>query len=192
MNRVMHASLHLTARLLTLAAAASALGQQDEEDKPFDRTPENCIIVQRIDQTDAIDDQTIIFRMRGDRVYRNTLPNKCPGLQRENRIGWATSTSRLCNIDTITVLEDFGVGFRPGFTCRLGQFVPLSEAEVEDIDLRKKGEAGQRSIETSQVEVERDDAAAESAEGEAADEGAPAPPDPEPAPPAPAPAEPER
>lgn len=202
MNRVMHTSLRLTARLLTLAAAASALGQQDDEDEPFDRTPENCVIVQRIDQTDAIDDQTIIFRMRGDRVYRNTLPNKCPGLQRENRIAWQTSTSRLCNIDTITVLEDFGVGFRPGFTCRLGQFVPLSEAEVEDLDLRKKGEAGQRSIETSSVEVERDDAAAASAEGEA-DEGAPtardggsaapAGSDLRPAPePEPAPAEPER
>jgi hypothetical protein len=187
MNRVMHTSLRLTARLLALAAAASALGQQDDEDKPFDRTPENCVIVQRIDQTDALDDQTIIFRMRGDRVYRNTLPNKCPGLQRENRIAWATSTSRLCNIDTITVLEDFGVGFRPGFTCRLGQFVPLSEAEVEDIDLRKMGEAVQRSIETTQVEVERDDAAVETAEGEAADDAATAPrPEPEPAEPEPA------
>ena len=170
MNRVMHTSLRLTVRLLTLAAAASALGQQDDEDKPFDRTPENCVTVQRIDQTDAIDDQTIIFRMRGDRVYRNTLPNKCPGLQRENRIAWETHTSRLCNVDTITVLEDFGIGLRPGFTCRLGQFVPLSEAEVEDIDLRKKGESGQRSIETSEVEVERDDAGVESAEGEL-DEG---------------------
>ena len=169
MNRIMHRSLRLTARLLALAAAAAALGQQDAEDEPFDRTPENCITVQRIDQTDALDDQTIIFRMRGDRVYRNTLPNKCPGLQRENRISWATSTSRLCNIDTITVLEDYGVGFRPGFTCRLGQFVPLSEAEVEDIDLRKKGEAGQRAIETSSVEVERTEAATE-----AADESAPA------------------
>jgi hypothetical protein len=179
----MHTTLRLAARLLTLAAAASVLGQQDDEDKPFDRTPEKCVTVQRIDQTDALDDQTIIFRMRGDRAYRNTLPNKCPGLQRENRIAWATSTSRLCDIDTITVLEDFGVGFRPGFTCRLGQFVPLSEAEVEDIDLRKKGEAGQRSIETSEDEVERDDAAAESAEVEASGEGAPAPaPEPEPAP----------
>jgi hypothetical protein len=118
--------------------------------------------------------------MRGDSVYRNTLPNKCPGLQRENRIAYETHGARLCNVDTITVLEDFGVGFRPGFTCRLGQFVPLSPAEVEDIDLRKKGEAGQSAIETSEVEVERDDEAAEPPEGEAAesasaDEPAPAP-----------------
>jgi hypothetical protein len=181
----MHTGLRVIAGLLPLLAAASALGQ-DGEDKPFDRTPQDCVSVARVDQTDAIDDQNIIFRMRGNRVYRNTLPNKCPGLQRENRIAWATSTSRLCSVDMITVLEDFGFGFRPGFTCRLGQFVPLSEAEVEDIDLRKKGEAGQSAIETTSVEVERDDAAAEPAEGGDADEAAPAPEQ------APAPAEAER
>jgi hypothetical protein len=144
--------------VLPLLAAAAALGQDgDEEEGALDRTPEDCIIVSRIDQTDAIDDQNIIFRMRGDRVYRNTLPRKCPGLARENRISYKTTASRLCSVDTITVLEDFGVGFRPGFTCRLGEFVPLSEAEVEDIDLRKKGEAGQSAIETSSVELEKDD-----------------------------------
>ena len=168
MKCVMHTSLRAIAGLSALLAAAGASGQ-DGDEQPFDRTPQDCIIVSRIDQTDALDDQTIIFRMRGRTVYRNTLPNKCPGLQRENRIAYQSNTSRLCNIDTITVLEDFGVGFRPGFTCRLGPFVPLSEAEVEDIDLRKKGEAGQRAIETSSVELERNEAATE-----AADESAPA------------------
>ena len=174
--------------VLPLLAAASALGQDgDEEEGAFDRTPERCVIVARIEQTDAIDDQNIIFRMRGDRVYRNTLPRKCPGLARENRIAYQTVASRLCSIDTVTVLEDLGVGLRPGFTCRLGEFVPLSEAEVEDLDLRKKGEAGQSSIETTSVELEKDDAeSAEDAEagdapagrdGESAaeDEGAPEP-----------------
>ena len=157
MERVTPTGYRLMA-LLPLLAAASALGQDDEEG-PFDRTPERCIIVSRIDQTDAIDDQNIIFRMRGKQVYRNTLPNKCPGLERENRIAYETASSRLCSIDTITVLEDFGVGFRPGFTCRLGEFVPLSPAEIEDLEFRKKGEAGQRTIETTSVEVENDDVA---------------------------------
>jgi hypothetical protein len=182
MNRVMPTGYVLLA-VLPLLAAASAFGQDgDDEEGAFDRTPEDCIIVSRIDQTDAIDDQNIIFRMRGDRVYRNTLPRKCPGLARENRIAYQTTASRLCRIDTITVLEDFGVGFRPGFTCRLGEFVPLSEAEVEDIDLRKKGEAVQGAIETTSVELEKDEdeSAADAAAGDARkDEPAPAPADPE-------------
>jgi hypothetical protein len=177
MKRVTPTGYRLTA-LLPLLAAASAFGQDGEEEGAFDRTPEDCIIVSRIDQTDAIDDQNIIFRMRGDDVYRNTLPSKCPGLARENRIAYETRSSRLCKVDTITVLEDFGVGFRPGFTCRLGPFVPLSAAEVEDLELKKKGEAGQQAIETSSVELERDDAGEpeEGAAGETspADEPAPA------------------
>ena len=170
MNRATPTGYRLTA-LLPLLAAATALGQDGEDEAAFDRTPEKCVIVSRIDQTDAIDDQNIIFEMRGNQVYRNTLPSKCPGLLRENRIAYETRSSRLCDIDTITVLEDFGVGFRPGFTCRLGQFVPLSEAEVEDLKLKKKGEAGQQAIETSSVELEADDETAEPDEGEAAAEG---------------------
>lgn len=166
MNRASLKGFCLTASLLPLCAAAPALSQEDEG--AFDRTPQDCVIVTRIDDTDAIDDQNIIFRMRGDQVYRNTLPRKCPGLQRENRIAYETASSRLCSIDTITVLEDFGVGLRPGFTCRLGEFVPLSPAEVEDIDLRKRGEAGQSTIETSEVELDGDDDAAESEESDAA------------------------
>jgi len=178
MIRTMHTGFRLAAGLLPLLAGASAFGQ-DDEDKPFDRTPQDCVITSRIDQTEAIDDQNIIFRMRGKQVYRNTLPRTCPGLLRENRIAWETSTARLCSIDMITVLESYGVGFRPGFTCRLGEFVPLSPAEVEDMALRKKGEAGQSAIETSQVDIERDDEDAEGPQGEAgnpaADEPAPAP-----------------
>ena len=173
MTRTTPTGYCLTA-LLPLLAAGGALGQDGEDEGAFDRTPQKCVIVSRIDQTDAIDDQNIIFRMRGDQVYRNTLPNKCPGLARENRIAYESRSSRLCDIDMITVLEDFGVGFRPGFTCRLGPFVPLSEAEVEDIDLRKKGEAGQNAIETSPVDLERGEEATGSAEGDEPAEGLPA------------------
>ena len=175
MIRVSLTSLCLTG-LLPLLGAGTALGQDDDEDAAFDRTPEDCLITSRIDQTEPIDDQNIIFYMRGDKAYRNTLPRTCPGLLREGRIAWATQTSRLCSIDTITVLENYGVGFRPGFTCRLGEFVPLSPAEIEDIDLRKRGEAGQSAIETTEVELDNDDAA-ESAEGENADDSAPEPAD---------------
>ncbi|RPI63819.1 MAG: hypothetical protein EHM50_01695 [Lysobacterales bacterium] len=169
MDRASLAGFRLTATLMPLLAAGSAAGQ---EDGAFDRTPRDCIVVQSIDDTDAIDDQNIIFRMRGDKVYRNHLPRKCPGLERENRFAYETRSSRLCSIDTITVLEDFGVGFRPGFTCRLGEFVPLSPAEIEELEFREDGEAGQSGIETSSVEGE----GAESDEGEveAAGEGSPA------------------
>jgi hypothetical protein len=162
----------LSAGLLPLLAG-TALGQ--DEEGAFDRTPQDCLVVSRIRATEAIDDQNIIFRMRGREVYRNTLPRACPGLQRENRIAYETTTSRLCNIDTITVLEDFGVGFRPGFTCRLGEFVPLSPDELEDLKAIKEGRAGQDAIETTSIEIDRDDAADDADEGDAAPAKSPEP-----------------
>jgi hypothetical protein len=136
---------------------------QDGDDAAFDRTPVECILSSSIDRHQAIDDQNILFYMRDKRVYRNHLPRKCPGLERENRISYELQgTRRLCSINTITVLEDgFAGGFRPGFTCRLGEFVPLSPAEIEDLLLlnneRRDGRGGgrgtQSTIETTEVEL---------------------------------------
>lgn len=152
---------------------------QDDEEAVFDRTPEDCILSSSIDKHDAIDDQNILFYMRDKRVYRNHLPRKCPGLERENRISYELQgTRRLCSINTITVLEDgFAGGFRPGFTCRLGEFVPLSPAEIEDLVLlaneRRTGRSGgrgtQSTIETSEVELPQAEAESEGEEPAAAE-----------------------
>jgi hypothetical protein len=133
----------------------------------FDRTPQDCVVVSSIDETEALDDQNIIFRMRGNRVYRNHLPRRCPGLERENRFMYETRGGRLCSIDTITVLEQFGVSLQRGFTCRLGEFVPLSPDEIEDLDFSGDGQSSQSIIRAEPVELEPKPAAEESAEGEA-------------------------
>ena len=171
MDRASLAGFRTLAALLPLLAAATAAAQ---DEAAFDRTPRDCVVTQSIDKTDAVDDQNILFYMRGNKVYRNHLPRKCPGLERENRIGYETHSSRLCAIDTITVLEDFGVGIRPGFTCRLGEFVPLSPAEIEELESREDGETGRSAIETSSVEIDGVEETAEPDEGRAAGEGSPA------------------
>ena len=165
------ATIALMLAAMPLSGAPFALAQEDAEGA-FDRTPQDCVVVANIDQTKAIDDQNLIFRMRGDRVYRNTLPRKCPGLARENRIAYETRVGRLCAIDTITVLERFGVGFSPGFTCRLGEFVPLSPDEIEDLETIAEGrQRVQSAAEASPVELEAEDGA-DSEEAESAVEAA--------------------
>jgi hypothetical protein len=57
---------------------------------------------------------------------------------RENRISYKTSTNRLCDVDLITVLEQFGAGLRPGFTCPLGDFIPITQEEAEDLLVAKE------------------------------------------------------
>jgi hypothetical protein len=120
-------------------AARRAEDDAARADASFDRTPKDCVTVSDIRQTVAIDDRTILFYLRGgNRIYRNYLPRECPGLERENRIGYKTSTSRLCDVDLITVLEQFGAGLRPGFTCPLGDFIPITKEEAEDLLAAKK------------------------------------------------------
>jgi len=90
--------------------------------------PQNCIDTVRIRSTNVIDDQTIDFRMNDRTVFRNTLPNRCPGLGFARAFSYRTSISRLCNVDIITVVNQGG-GPRQGASCGLGQFVPVTPAE---------------------------------------------------------------
>jgi hypothetical protein len=69
--------------------------------------------------------------MRGGDIYRNELPNRCPTLDFEERFMYRVTLNRLCDLDVVTVLDDFGFGFVPGPTCGLGKFSPISEEEAK-------------------------------------------------------------
>jgi hypothetical protein len=116
----------------------------------------------------VLDDRTILFYMRGKRAYRNYLPRKCPGLEREERFMYETRSNRLCSVDTITVLEQWNARLTPGFSCRLGEFHPLTREEVEDLErIDKRGGPGPDAIEAHPVELPQ--------QQDAADDGAAAP-----------------
>ena len=88
--------------------------------------PESCVDLQNIRETRVRDDRTIDFYMRNGKVYRNTLPNKCPQLGFEERFMYETSLSKLCNVDIITVLQEPGP--MRGASCGLGDFQPVTGA----------------------------------------------------------------
>ena len=112
---------------------ASENAAADPKADDFDRTPTDCVVVSNIKETAIIDDSTILFYMRGGSkiTYRTSLPHECPNLAHENRFAYKTTMNRLCDIDLITVLEQYGVGLRDGFTCRLGKFYPIPYEEAE-------------------------------------------------------------
>jgi len=118
--------------LPTESAGADAKADSLKADN-FDRTPKDCITITNIKETKVIDDSTILFYMRGSSkvTYRIALSQACPNLAREDRFSYKTTMNRLCNSDLITVLEQFGVGLREGFSCRLGLFYPIPYEEAE-------------------------------------------------------------
>ena len=123
---------------LLMAACASNPDGRDEilAFEPDPSLPfESCISVGRIDRTKVLDQQNILFYMRGGQIYRNFLPRRCPGLDRREAFSYRSSASQLCAIDVITVLETSGFGPRQGASCGLGNFYPVSEIEVEALEL---------------------------------------------------------
>jgi hypothetical protein len=91
----------------------------------------NCVDLMRIDHTQVVDEQNILFYMRNGSVYLNRLSHRAPGLDRNRPFMYRTSIGRLCNHDTITVLETWGFGFTQGASSALGRFVLTDEAGVD-------------------------------------------------------------
>lgn len=122
----------------------------------IDREPERCIRLAGIDETHIVDDQTILFYMRGDDVYQNVLRNECRGLKREDRFSYKTLGGNLCSTDTVTVLQRFGGGFDAGRTCGLGPFIRISEEEADFLRHGERPLATDEAVEYPQDEEDSD------------------------------------
>jgi hypothetical protein len=107
---------------------AAALGS-------FDRTPQRCLRLSRIDRTEVLDEQTILFHMRGSAIYRNYLPEECNGLNDREPFMYNTQGMQreLCANDMIDLLHGMGTNLWRGRSCRLGQFHPTTPEEVEEL-----------------------------------------------------------
>ena len=118
-------ALALLAVPATLAVAGDrrAIPAAEPNGKPL-----SCIRLTDIRETRVRSDAVIDFVARNGKVYRNTLPQGCPGLNFERRFSYATSLSQLCSVDIITVLQLPNV--TPGASCGLGQFQPVTLADA--------------------------------------------------------------
>jgi hypothetical protein len=101
----------------------------------FDRAPVQCISMRQIEGTQIVDDQTILFYRRGGRVYMNLLEQECPTLLQNKlfsyRVTSGTRAARLCDFNAITVVDHLTQQLT--YTCRLGMFHPIDEAQAEDL-----------------------------------------------------------
>jgi hypothetical protein len=104
-------------------ATASARDRSAVPEATADGKPVSCVSLQNIRSTSVHGDSVIDFHMNGGKVYRNTLPNSCPSLGFEERFLYKTSTSQLCSVDIITVLQSPGLS--SGASCGLGEFQPV-------------------------------------------------------------------
>jgi hypothetical protein len=160
--------------ILSFFACAGAAQDGDDESAGAvaenSRDPDRCVRTRSIRRTQVIDDQTIVFFMRNRDIYVNTLQRQCPQLAHEARFAYEARGGNLCDTDLITVMLQFAGRFEPGFTCRLGQFVPADQETVDLIIAAAKdgGAAPPVSAEPVELPVE-DEAEAEAADTQAGD-----------------------
>jgi hypothetical protein len=102
--------------------------------------PERCLQLSRLDTTEVLNNQQILFRTRGREYFLNSLPHPCPGLRRNSTLLFRTSIDLVCDVDVVTVVESMGWGLRPGASCGLGKFEPVDGGEVEQLRQAARGE----------------------------------------------------
>src|SRR5690606_11183576 len=99
-----------------------------------DTNTETCLQITDICTTKVVDDQTILFKTRGNQWYKNQLPHKCPSLKSNDKFLYKTSLSKLCNVDMITVLISSGSSMMQGASCGLGLFAPTDDPAKQPKD----------------------------------------------------------
>jgi hypothetical protein len=114
-----------------------------QDGNPFDRNPERCLRVARVVRVEGLDERNVLFRVRGNLLYRNHLPRECPGLDRNSRFAYETN-GRLCESDTITVFSQWNSRLDPGLVCRLGPFQPIGAEEIGDFTSDDDGRRSSR------------------------------------------------
>ena len=142
----------------------------DEEDFAIDREGERCVNVRNIRDTDILDERTILFRMRGGDYFVNYLRHDCPGLAREERFSYRISGGRLCQVDMIRVIEQFGGFIQEGMSCGLGVFYPITEEEAEFLALEPEERRGRPAIGVTNPNADQGEDEVEDPEQDAEDD----------------------
>ncbi|CAN5423638.1 hypothetical protein BH10PSE14_BH10PSE14_41150 [soil metagenome] len=110
-----------------LAATAPAATHDDAVARTFAGrvagTAANCLSADRTGNIVALDARTLVYRESARRVWRNDLPDACPGLDDDAILVFELFGSGPCKGDHFRTIERGG-GSIPGPICRLGSFVP--------------------------------------------------------------------
>jgi hypothetical protein len=123
-----------TAVAVALACQAPAAGQAGAAAETDEAAATaTCLENSSIRRTKILDSRNIVFTTRSGQSYNNPLPRECPSLQRGSIVNYGIVGGRLCAGSSFQVMWQMGLDLVPTFLCQLGVFVPVTEAEVEDL-----------------------------------------------------------
>jgi hypothetical protein len=102
--------------------ASSALVLSSAVPVQAQNTPDGnvCLNVTEIYTSAAVDNQTIVYRMRDGKVWRNTLETRCPEL-----VSFSAGTYRQV-LHTDYLCKNQQIVTKSGMYCRLGEFTRVN------------------------------------------------------------------
>jgi hypothetical protein len=109
--------------------------------------PRRCLAAHEYRDFRVLDDQRIVFKGSGGKLWLNTLRARCPDLRHATglRIKSTSSMGRICDLDSFQAGDWFdwpwyrrsplrwGSTWGTGMRCSLGVFQPVNEAQVAAI-----------------------------------------------------------
>ena len=125
MNFRLHMFLVASVLVVPIVAADPEVGVDDSSTR--------CINVGLILRTRIVDDSNIVFIMRRDEMYLNTLRSRCTGLARRGSFTYRIQSRSLCELERINVIEGGSIGQPLGRSCTLGLFHSVT---MEDLEAR--------------------------------------------------------
>jgi len=153
----------LPALLVVVAPIVTAEPQEGRDNDG----PRRCINTGAVLRTKVINDANVLFIMRSDEMYLNTLRSRCNGLARYGRFAYTIQTRSLCELERITVIEEGSVVRPRGRSCTLGMFQPVT---MKDLSMRFAPLSPQGTgdkIEAADIEEVVEQGAADDAEEDA-------------------------
>ncbi len=104
--------------------------QRDPSAEDYGESP-RCIDTKRIRRINVLDDKHVVFEMSRDQFFLAQFERRCPGLRRNKTVMTEPTGSRLCRLDTIRALEEWGLGnYQPGMPCHIPGFQNITKEQV--------------------------------------------------------------
>lgn len=101
--------------------------------------PKTCLFKTEYRSFEALGDRHLLFRGRDDKLWVNFLRGRCSGLSRDIVfVMKPQGAGRLCDMDHFQVVDRMNVMSSTGMatTCILGEFKPVTAAQVEEVESR--------------------------------------------------------
>lgn len=96
---------------------------------------DRCLSSHEYRAVEILDDQLVLFKGNGGRLWINRLPRRCVGLRRNDVLRFEMRSNRLCEMDTFRSYDRSFVSAFGSGTCTLGQFQPVTPEQVEAIQV---------------------------------------------------------